>query len=521
MPSVHSINNNRIIKNTVLLYFRMILLILVQLYIVPIVLKNLGVADYGLYNVIAGVVTMFSFLGGSLSSGIQRFISFAIGKEDKAILNTTFSVISSIFIVFSIVAFLLLESIGLWLVNYEMNIPTERIFAANWVFQFSVLSFIVNLMTIPYNSVIIAHERMGVYAYASIIDGISKLLLAISLSFTPFDKLIYYAGIIVVISISFCVFYVFYCRKNFDECREVKLTWNSEIGKKLLFYSGWNVVGVLANIGRGQGLNIVMNIFFGTLFNAAHAIALQINGVVSQFINNIYMATRPPITKLYAQGNVGGMWQLIFRSAKIAFYLLMVLSVPAIIEIETILSLWLHEVPVYTSNIVVLMLIMTLIETLVNQLIAAFQAANRIKRYQQYSSTIILLCVPLSYVVLKFWEVNPLIPYIISIILSLIYVLSIIIVAKMELKLSVREFLLSVLIRNIVVYAIVFAFVWTISNLLDISIWRVILTCLLTLVSSAIVIWIIGLDRVEKEYVSNRLNTIITNIKNNSTHERS
>lgn len=521
MSSVLLGNNNRIIKNTALLYFRMILLMLVQLYIVPVVLRNLGVVDYGLYNVVAGVVMMFSFLGGSLSSGIQRFISFAIGKNDKALLNTTFNVTTSIFIVFSIVAFLLLESIGLWFVNYKMNIPTERVVAANWVFQFSVLSFIISLMTIPYNAVIIAHERMSIYAYVSILDGMSKLLLAVSLSIFPFDKLIYYGGIIVIISVTICLFYIFYCRKNFGECREVELVWSPEIGKKLLFYSSWNVVGVLANIGRGQGLNIVMNLFFGTLLNAAHAVALQINGVVSQFINNIYMATRPPITKLYAQGDIVGMWSLIFRSTKIAFYLLMVLSVPAMMEIETLLSLWLHEVPTYTSDIVVLMLAMTLIETLVNQLIAAFQAANRIKRYQQYSSTIILLCVPFSFVVLRFWRVSPLIPYIISIILSLAYVLSIIVVARIELKLSVREFLCSVLIRNIVVYTIVFELVWVVSNLLTPSIWRVVLTCLLTLCSSVIVIWVIGLDRVEKEYVSNRLHSIITKKKNNRTHERS
>ncbi|RLT73977.1 lipopolysaccharide biosynthesis protein [Parabacteroides distasonis] len=520
MVSSH-LGNNRIIKNTILLYFRMILLILVQLYIVPVILRNLGVADYGLYNVIAGVVTMFSFLGGSLSSGIQRFMSFAIGKNDKELLNTTFGVTASIFIVFSFVTFLLLESFGSWFVNCGMNIPAERIVAANWVFQFSVLSFIVNLVTIPYNSAIIAHERMSIYAYASIFDGVLKFLLAISLSFFSFDKLIYYAGFIVVISVSICLFYIYYCKRNFEECRDIKLTWNPEIGRKLLFYSGWNVVGVLANIGRGQGLNIVMNLFFGTLLNAAHAIALQINGVVSQFISNIYMATRPPITKLYAQGDIGGMWNLIFRSAKITFYLLMILSIPAIIEIETVLSLWLRDVPEYTSNIVVLMLMMTLIETLVNQLISAFQAANRIKRYQQYSSTIILLCVPLSFVVLKFWKMNPMIPYVISIALSFFYVLSIVVVAKMELNMSMKKFLHSVLIRNVIVFVIVFVLVRVLSDLLDASFGRVVVTFLLTLLSSAIMIWIVGLDGVEKAYVSNQISKVITNIKNNRIHEKS
>ncbi len=280
-------------------------------------------------------------------------------------------------------------------------------------------------------------------------------------------------------------------------------------------------MGVLANIGRGQGLNIVMNLFFGTLLNAAHAIALQINGVVSQFISNIYMATRPPITKLYAQGDIGGMWNLIFRSAKITFYLLMILSIPAIIEIETVLSLWLRDVPEYTSNIVVLMLMMTLIETLVNQLISAFQAANRIKRYQQYSSTIILLCVPLSFVVLKFWKMNPMIPYVISIALSFFYVLSIVVVAKMELNMSMKKFLHSVLIRNVIVFVIVFVLVRVLSDLLDASFGRVVVTFLLTLLSSAIMIWIVGLDGVEKAYVSNQISKVITNIKNNRIHEKS
>lgn len=511
MSAQSSVNNKRIAKNTLFLYIRMIFLIAVQLYTVPVVLRNLGVSDYGLYNVIGGVVSSFSFLGGTLSSGTQRYLSFALGKKDEKLLKVTFQTTWTIYVAFAIITLLLLEFVGLWFVNYKMNIPTERLGVANWLFHFSTITFIVNLLAIPFNSAIIAHEKMNIYAYVSIFEGVMKLLIAISLSFISFDKLIYYGLVLFLLSVIIQFYYQVYCFRSFTECRSFKLKWDFGLGKKLLAYSGWNVVGVLAMVGRNQGLNIIMNLFFGTLLNAAHAIATQINGVANQFINNFYMASRPSITKLYASGKVEEMWQLVFRSAKLAFYLLMLISVPVIVEMETILKLWLKDVPQYTVSIVDSLLIVALIETLVNQLISVFQAENRIKRYQQYSSAIILMCVPVSYSVLKWWNVNPMYPYLVSISLSILFSLTIIVIAKRDVHLDVTTYLSKVIVPNIIVYLLVFALTFVTTIIFEPSVVRIMVTVFFSVLFSCLFIWIIGLNSQEKIFVKKLVSDKIIN----------
>lgn len=283
------------------------------------------------------------------------------------------------------------------------------------------------------------------------------------------------------------------------------------MGKDLLAYSGWNMVGSVALISRQQGLNIVLNLFFGPLLNAAHSIAQQINGVLSQFINNVYMATRPQVTKLYASGNEGDMWNLVFRSAKLAFYLFMLISVPAIIEMEGILDLWLHEVPPYTVQIVRLMILSAVIETLSNQVIGAYQAANRIRRYQMYSSTVILLNIPVSYALLKMHVGSPLLPYVVSVILSVLYVLSILYNARTEIGLDLKVYIRRVLLPDILVYVLVIGVVYGVVSLSPFSIVRIFMTVGLTLSCSAVVVWTIGLDIREKDFIRNMIKNKIGN----------
>ena len=504
-------NSKRIAKNTLFLYVRMLFLIAVQLYTVPIVLRNLGVSDYGLYNVVGGVVSAFSFLGGALASGTQRYLSYALGKKDEKLLKVTFQTTWTIYMAFAILTLLLLEIVGLWFVNYKMNIPTERLEIANWLFHFSTVTFIVNLISIPFNSVIIAHENMNIYAFVSLFEGVMKLLIAVSLSFVCFDKLVYYGLLLFLLSVIIQLFYQVYCFKSFVECRNFKLRWDSGLGKDLLTYSGWNVVGVIALIGRNQGLNIIMNLFFGTLLNAAHAIAIQVSGVANRFIDNFYIASRPSITKLYASGKVEEMWALVFRSSKLAFYLLMLISIPAIVEVDTILKLWLKDVPQYTVGILDSLLAVALIETLVNQLISAFQAEKRIKHYQQYSSTIILMCVPISYAVLKWWKINPMYPYLVSIILSVLYSMVIVIIAKRDVNLDVIAFLKKVVLPNVIVYMFVYGLTYATPFMLNPSIIRIIVSVFFTALFSGLFIWLIGLDSKEKMFVKNLLNNNIIN----------
>lgn len=494
-------DNKRIAKNTLLLYFRMFLLIAVQLYTVPIILKALGVIDYGIYNVVGGVVTMFSFLGSMLASGSQRFIAYSIGGGNKKELKETFDTTVTIYLFFAVIAFLLLECIGTWFLNTKMNIPQERMGTANWVYQLSVVAFLVNLIAIPYNAVIIAHEKMSFFAYISILECLLKLVSALILQYVLVDRLIVYACLICAIAVLIRTIYQISCRFFFEECRHYRFTWNSQTGKALLTYSGWNVVGSIALLSRQQGLNIILNLFFGPLLNAAHSIAQQINGVLTQFINNIYMATRPQITKLYAAGNIFEMWSLVFSSSRLSFYLLMYLSIPVLIELDVVLHVWLGDIPQYTVGISRLMIISILIEAFGNQVIAAYQAANRIKKYQLYSSTIILLNIPLSYILLRIHSVNPLLPYILSALLSILYTTSILYNARKEIGLNIRLYCKKVVCKLIVIFCIVWLSVFYTVSLFPSTVLRVVLTVLLTILLSSLTIWLIGLEHVEKDFI--------------------
>lgn len=497
-----SANNKRIAKNTLLLYVRMLLLILVQLYTVPIILKTLGIEDYGIYNVVGGIVTMFSFIGGSLASGSQRFFAFEIGRKDQSRLKNIFDTTVSIYIILAIIAFIVLEAGGYYFLNTHMKIPANRMYAANWVFQLTILAFIINLISIPYNATVIAHEKMSIFAYVSILECLLKLAVAILLQFILFDHLIVYALLICFIAILIRIIYQVYCHKNFEECRKYRFSWDSSKGKELLIYSGWNMIGSVALISRQQGLNIVINLFFGPILNAAHSIGQQINGVLNQFINNVYMATRPQITKLYANNEINEMWNLVFHSSKLAFYLLTILSIPLLLELDEILNIWLHNVPPYTSTIGRLMIISILIETLANQIIGAYQAANKIKHYQIYSSTIILLNIPLSYLFLHFFPTRPVAPYIISILLSILYVCSIVWNARKELKMDVWRYIKQVLLNVIIVYFLALLIVRLCIMTLSPSFLRVLITCIISLSSSSLIIWIIGLDKTEKKFIT-------------------
>lgn len=494
--------NVRIVKNTFFLYIQMLLLILVQLYTVPIILKTLGVEDYGIYNVVGGIVTLFAFVSSSLASGSQRFFSFAIGKEDTKSLQTLFSSTLLIYLVIGLIVVIILEAIGLWFLNNKMTIPDSRLYAANWVFHLSIVTFFISVLTIPYNSAIIAHEKMSIYAYVSMFEGGLKLAAALSLKYVPYDYLVSYALFICSISVLVCTIYIVYCNKKFEECRGLNFEWDSSVGKSLVSYSGLNMIGSLALIGRNQGLNIVINLFYGPILNAAHSIAQQINGVLNHFINNVYLAARPQITKYYAQDNENEMWRLTFESGKWSFYLLTFLSVPAILELKQVLSLWLHGVvPEYTYEISLFLILTLLVETTTNQIIAVFQAQNRIKKYQIFGSTILLFTVPISYFVLKVNSTYAIIPYVVSLCLSIGYIIAILIIASKEVCLNVAYFLKNVLLRMILVFVISFAASFFISRLLPEEPIRIIYTILISVVIVFALVWVMGLNKKERSFI--------------------
>lgn len=479
----------------------MFFLILVQLYTVPIILRTLGIEDYGIYNVVGGIVSMFSFIGSSLASGSQRFIAFALGKGNKKDLIEVFNTTVTIYYIIGIISFLVLELLGVWFLNFKMNIPVGRLEAANWTFQLSLFTFLISLTSIPYNSAIIAHEKMSLFAYLGLLECGMKLIIAISLPLFLCDHLIVYSLFLCIVTIIIRVVYQVYCHIYFVECRKLSLCFNSLLRKKMVSYTSWNMIGSVALIFRQQGLNIVLNLFFGPLLNAAHSIAQQLNGVLTQFVNNIYIASRPQITKLYATQQIEPMWVLVKESSKMSFFLLTYLSIPAFIELDFILKLWLNDVPAYTVAITRLFIAAILIETLVNQLIGVFQAANKLKVYQICSSTILLLIIPISYTLLLIFPDNPLLPYWVSLSVSIFYVSSILCVSKIQLKLNCRDYFFQVIFKSVGVFIISFVFVYLCIRQIDTSLLRVVITVLISSIIVTICIWTLGLEKKERKLV--------------------
>ena len=324
MPS-DSQNNKRIAQNTLLLYFRMLFLMLVSLYTSRVNLNALGIEDFGIYNVVGGLVAMFSIISGSLVSSISRFITFELGTENKEKLKKVFSTAVSIQFFLVIIVVILAETIGLWFLNNKMVIPEERILAANIIYQFSIISFALSLMSIPYTGTIVAHEKMSAFAYISIFDVIGKLAVALTISIAPIDKLIWFAGFIVFNSTIIQSIYIFYCKRHFEECT-YHFIFDKSLLKNMFGFAGWNFIGSIAAILRDQGGNIVINMFCGPAVNAARGVAMQVNNAVSGFVSNFQTALNPQITKSYASGNYDYMMQLIFQGARLSYYILLILA---------------------------------------------------------------------------------------------------------------------------------------------------------------------------------------------------
>ncbi len=391
----------RIAKNTLMLYVRMLVLLLVGLYTSRVVLEALGEKDYGVYNVIGGVVAMFGIISGALNSSISRFITFEMAKGDGAQLNKVYSTAVTIQFIMALVVVVLAEPIGLWFINNQMTIEPERIPEARWVLHFSLLAFAVNLMSVPQMASITAHEKMSAYASIGILDGLLRLAVAIAIVHSPIDKLIFYSAFMALSVIIVRVAYGIYCRRNFQECR-YRPVYDKALVKEMFSFAGWNFIGVTSGVMREQGVNIFINLFAKTtVVNAARGIAVQLNGAVQGFVTNFMTAVNPQITKSYAAGDKAYMFTLVRTSSRMSFYMLFVLALPILFNTEHMLGIWLKEVPAHTVLFVQLYLIFALSESLSTPLITAMLATGRIKYYQIAVGGLQLLNLPLSYLCLK------------------------------------------------------------------------------------------------------------------------
>lgn len=399
MSQEFSANNKRIAKNTLLLYVRMLFLMLVSLYTSRVILNALGVEDYGIYNVVGGVVTMFSMLSGSLSAAISRFITFELGTGDENKLKKVFSSSVTIQAGIALIIILIAETLGLWFLNEKMVIPANRMAAANWCFQFSIITFAINLISVPYNAAIIAHEKMSAFAYISIMEALGKLTIAWLIVINPIDRLIFFGGMVAILAIIIRFIYGWYCKRHFEECT-YHFIYDHDMLKQMFGFAGWNFIGTSSAVLRNSGSDIILNIFFGPTVNAARGIAVKMDTVITQFVTNFMTALNPQITKSYASGDREYMFKLIFQGARYSYYILLLLALPVILNTHYILVLWLKLVPEHTVFFVQLILILGMSECISSPLITAMLATGKIRNYQIVVGGLQMLNLPIAYLCL-------------------------------------------------------------------------------------------------------------------------
>ena len=493
--------NTRIAKNTLFLYFRSFLIMAVKLYASRVILQALGVSDYGLYGAVGSIVAMFSILNGTLAAGTSRFLTFELGKGDSKQLKRTFSAAFAMHVILALALLVLMETVGLWFINNKMDIPEGRETAANVVYQLSILTCMFTLTQVPYSASIIAHEKMNIYAYVGIAEALFNLLLVLVLLHYPFtDNLIAYAAILAVWSILLQFYYRYYCYRRFPESH-LSLVRDKGVYKNMLSYSLWDFIGNFCANGNSQGLNILINIFFGVKVNAARNVAYQAETAIIQFAGNFMMSVQPQIVKSYARGDFSRFFELIFESSRFSYFLLYVVSLPIILEADYILSLWLVEVPPYTAMFLQCAAVYQLFRIPMRSVVQGTHATGNIKYLNLtsglYSAGTYLLLIFIAYklgapvwacfvvqffngIFITYFELN-----------SLYH----------EIKFSRRSFIFGVFVRNLAVSLLAALPALIVMHLIEPSLLRLVITVLCSVIFTAIFGFYLGFEKSTRERV--------------------
>lgn len=497
-------NSKRIAKNTLVLYVRMLFLMLISLYTSRVILDALGVEDYGIYNVVGGFVSMFALISAALTSACSRFLNFELGKGDPERQNIVFSTAVTIQWGLAIIVAVLSELIGVWYVNNVMVLSPERLTAANWCFQFSIFNFCMNLITVPYNASIIAHEKMKVFAYIGLFQGIAQLGISFLVYFEPFDRLVFYALMLMILQFLIRYMYQVYCRKHFDECH-YRFILDKPLLKHMFSYSLWHLIGNGSAIMKNHGVNLVLNYFFGPAINAARGIANQVDGAVNMFVSNFMMAMNPQITKSYARGDTSYMFNLINKGSRFSFYLLLFLSLPIIINANFILNIWLKDVPPYTVAFSQLTLVAMLISSISRPLITAQNATGNVRNYQVVVGGIELLNLPISYICLHIGML-PTSVVLVSIFVNIIALGARLIMLPYTLKgfkpsIFIKDVVIRCLMVSVIASIVPFALYRTQSN----ELFSFILSIVICFLFSLLAVFYVGCSKVERTVVVNQI----------------
>lgn len=489
---------NRIAKNTVFLYIRMLVIMVISLYTSRVYLQSLGEVDFGIFNIVGGIVVMFSFVSTTMQVATQRFLNFEMGKENEKAVEEVFSNSMIIYICMSAILILIGETIGLWFLNTQMNIPEERMIAANWVYQFSLFSFVIQMLRIPYNSMIIANENMTIFAYYSIFEALIKLASAFIVIFVSFDKLIVVSGLTFLSYGIVTLMFKAYCNGKYPTSI-FGWNYNRNRSRALLSFSGWSMFTGVANIGAVQGVNILLNIYCGVVVNAATGLATQVSSAINQLVSNFQVAYNPQLVKLYATNNLDDFQKLIFKASKYSFFLLMYACIPLYFCIDYILELWLGSAPIYTADFIRTVLIYTMIDGLSTPLMLAVQATGKIKNYQMLMSLFIILNFPLSYLCLHF-GLSPVYTWIVRVGINILMLIVRIAYIRNLFKFNVNVYFKRVILNSVIVL-LVSSILPLYFNMTLTGLPNLILVISTSLFMITISIWFIGIDNDDKKAV--------------------
>lgn len=472
----------------------MLLVMGVSLYTSRIILQALGFEDFGLYNVVGGIVTMFTFLNGSLAGATSRFITFELGRKNYERLNQIFNTALAVHIFIALIIVIFAETIGLWFFYEKMTIPPDRLDAAFWVYQISIFTCFITLTQVPYNATIIAHENMKIYAYVGVVEVIAKLAISYAIYLAPFDQLVFYALLLCILQISIMFFYRFYCSRNFPESK-IKICREKPLYREMLSYAGSDMIGQISVLAQGQGLNILLNLFFGPAVNAARGIAYQVQGAITQFSSNFMTAVKPQIIKSYANNDIDGMMKLVKNSSCFSFYLMWMISLPILLEADYILKLWLSDYPDHTVTFLRLIIILCLLQTIKTPRLTVFHATGHIKRLNLIVGIILCMAFPFAYIWLKlggspesvFWA---------SIITFVVSEFASIAILKRYISYSIKEYLKAVYLKCAIVSLVSFIIPYfTYTQIANPGLQRFILTLSISCISVIISSFYLGMNK--------------------------
>ena len=484
----------------------MAVVMVINLYLVRLVLHLLGTEDYGIYNVVAGVITMLSSVTIVLSTSVQRFYSYSIGEHNDKKIRQVYSCSLNIFIVLALLIVLIGETFGLWYINNHLNIPSNRFIAARWVYQFSVFTFVLSMIKTPFSALTIANEDMTIYSIITISEVLLKVSLVILAGLINADKLILYGALLLLVCLVDCLAYIIIAKRKYKYCCSYSKIENQSLYKEILSFSGWTFWGTIAGVGMNQFNTILTNVFFGPIVNAARAISLQVSSAISTFTNSLVLAIRPPMVKSYAEGNLSFVFSVFNISNKIIIYLLSIVSIPLIIEMDYILNLWLGVTDSQTIAFTRLMIIYSVVLALHNPITIIIQATGHIKWYNILVESLTLLCVPLTYLMFKLDFPAVSTYFIMIFLIVLAHLVRLVCLKKLFSVFTIKGYVFKLIIPAAIVYCITFVVSYYLHSLLNKGFFRLICVTLVSVIIIAVLAYCIALSNEEK-------NTIIRYIR--------